>query len=147
MKRLINAKTYDTATASKIGRSANEDRDEKTSREHILYKTRGGVFFLHMHEEWRAKDKDGEWTPNHHDHFTLMTRKEAEKWMMTGEVEPLSDEFQFPEATAEEEPSEEKDQKTEGNLNRGGGIRAQTRYPMGQGARLERRAKNVESRL
>ena len=103
MKRIINTKTYDTASASKIGRSANEDRDEKTSIEHILYKTAGGVFFLHVHEEWQAKDEYGEWIPNHHDHFTLMTRKEAEKWMRSGGIEVLSDEFWFPEAKAEGE--------------------------------------------
>jgi hypothetical protein len=103
MKRIINTRTYDTATASKIGRSANEDRDEKTSREHILYKTAGGVFFLHVHEEWQAKDEYGEWILNHHDHFTLMTQKEAEKWMRSGDIEVLSDEFWFPEAKAEEE--------------------------------------------
>ena len=52
MKRIISGKTYNTLTATVVGRYEQVDPDDKQSRtECILYVTRGGAFFLHVHDQ------------------------------------------------------------------------------------------------
>src|ERR1700756_2780414 len=75
MKRIINGTTYNTATSTQIGRWEQEADDwTPTDKVEILYKTRGGAFFVHTHEEW---ERDGE--PRHRDNFEPSTREEAHK--------------------------------------------------------------------
>src|SRR5262245_10114383 len=108
MKRIIDGVTYNTETSTQIGRWAEEAGDDSpTSQEVILYKTRGGVFFLHNHEEWTVKGEEtDEWVTKKRDRFDPMSREKAQDWMMNGDNEVLSDEFELPpEATVEEEPA------------------------------------------
>ena len=102
MKRIINTKRMTQPPPARSGDLRMRTETRKTSRAHPV-QDRWRSFLPHVHQEWQAKDEYGEWIPNHYDHFTLMTRKEAEKWMRSGDIEVLSDEFQFPEAKAGEE--------------------------------------------
>ena len=107
MKRIIDGVTYNTDTSAQIGRwNQKADNYNPTTKEVILYKTRGGAFFLHEHEEWSFQDDEtGEWVTKHNDSFQPLTRQKAHDWMMEGDTEVLSDEFELPpEATAKEEP-------------------------------------------
>ena len=108
MKRIIDGVTYNTDTSTLIARYQEAaDNYNPTDKTIDLYKTRGGAFFLHVHEEWHVKDEDsGEWQKKLKDQFEPLTREAAQKWVMDGDVEVFSEEFGLPpEAADEETPS------------------------------------------
>lgn len=103
IKRIIEGVAYNTGTSTKVARSEYDQTSEGGPRgEQTLYQTRGGVFFLHNFEVSQHKDRHGEWQERESNHFEVMTRDEAQKWVLNaGQVELLSDAFgEPPEATA-----------------------------------------------
>lgn len=71
-----------------------------------LYQTRGGAYFVHearTKERWIERDREYVEKVDHT--FQPLSPEEAQKWMMTGEVEVFHSPFEDPpEATAEPEP-------------------------------------------
>ena len=104
MKRVIDGVTYNTdtstllATARWEGYRPSDWRNEiEVEFEGDLYLTRGGAFFVVITEPDNDQARPV---------FDKMTREQAEKWVMEGDVE-LFDESIFqapPEATEEGEP-------------------------------------------
>ncbi len=112
MKRIINGVTYNTDTSTVIAKDEVVEGDWAdggygSRTVHTLYQTRGGAFFAHANTVQRNRDvRDNEWLEDERHRFEPMTRDEAHKWVMTGEVELFSDVFgEPPEAAAEEAPS------------------------------------------
>lgn len=108
MKRIINGVTYNTDTSTLVARFHEAaDNNNPTDKTTELYKTRGAALFLHIHDEWHVMDQaSGEWLKKTKDQFEPMSREDAQKWVMDGDVEILSDEFDMPpEAAAEESPA------------------------------------------
>lgn len=102
MKRIIDGVTFNTDTSTKLGLSeySTSYNHEEVDCSGVLYQTRGGAFFLV--EDIERRDEDGYNIVKHR--FSPKTRKEAQDWMMTGEVEVFSNPFDDPpEAVAEEE--------------------------------------------
>jgi len=105
MKRVIDGVTYNTDTSTRLANSDYETDYNHQNRpcEGTLYQTRGGAFFV-----WETIDlgvnEDGEpWT---RERFKALSAKEAEEWIMTGDVEIIHNPFgEPPEAVAEETPS------------------------------------------
>lgn len=102
MKKIIDGVTYNTETSTAIGRAEREaEHNDPKSYEWTLYQTRGGAFFVHTHATWGVK-KDDEWVDRESHEFKSLTRDEAQKWMLEGEVEVLNNVFEDPpEAAAE----------------------------------------------
>lgn len=98
MKRIVNGLTYNTDTSIVVARCEWEDEDG--SRVSILYKTRGGAFFLD-HEVtktvWNHKEQQKEVRVVHE--FEPISHVDAQQWLLTGEVEVINND-------ALEEPAE-----------------------------------------
>lgn len=111
MKRIIDGVAYNTETATRIAVAQVHEpesgmRPEET-KDYILYQTRGGAFFIRIHTETTRKNlRTEEWDAVIREEFEPMTREQAEKWILEGEVELLNDVFgEPPEAAAEATPS------------------------------------------
>jgi predicted HicB family RNase H-like nuclease len=105
MKRIIDGVTYNTDTSTRLARSEYETAYNHEDRhcEGDLYQTRGGAFFVWETIYLDGVDDDGE--PRTRDRFVALSAKEAEKWIMTGDVEVFHNPFgEPPEAEAEAEP-------------------------------------------
>ena len=106
MKRIINGVTYNTDTATQVARTEWAD-DEKTHKVGTLYQTKGGAFFVHtntIETRWNA-DGRAEFVVEKHE-FDPHTRDEAQAWILSGEIELLSDVFpEPPEPEADEAPA------------------------------------------
>lgn len=100
MKRIIGGVAYNTGTATMIARSSyDHTKDQGTRGTEVLYQTRGGAFFRHLHEIISYKGREG-WQERDQHEFIPMTRDEAAAWA-TDNVELLADVFgEVPEATA-----------------------------------------------
>jgi predicted HicB family RNase H-like nuclease len=96
--------TYNTETATRLPQSIWDDdkNDEVTG---VLYQTRGGAFFLAKFvtkQVWI--EALGETQTRERNEVIPMSAKEAQQWMMEGEVEVYANPFEDPpEATAEPE--------------------------------------------
>lgn len=103
MKRIVNGVTYNTDTATALGRSSWED-DGKVVE--TLHQTRGGAFFVHREKDvsvWNEKDRATLTSKEHS--FQPVSPDAAHSWMMTGEVEVFRNPFDDPpEANAEKDP-------------------------------------------
>jgi hypothetical protein len=103
MKWVRDGVTYNTDTSTAVARYSEEPSNhDPKRREKTLYQTRGGAFFLHIHESWAVK-RDGQWTEREHDDCDPMSHDEAQKFVMEGAaVEILSDAFPAPPEAEEE---------------------------------------------
>ena len=83
MKRIIGGVTYNTETSTKVAykRTFNESEDE--DEDHTLYITRRGAVFVHVHD--RFDEVAGR--------FEAMTKREAQDWILIGDVEIFQDNF------------------------------------------------------
>ena len=110
MKRIIDGVTYNTETATTVARAEVVDPEwggnPEERKKMVMYQTRGGAFFIHVHVEWTVRNRrTGEADERERDVFEPMTREAAHAWVMDGEVELLNDVFgEPPEAVAEEAP-------------------------------------------
>lgn len=108
IKRIIEGVAYNTETSTKVARSEYDETSDGGPRgQQVLYQTRGGALFLHTFEVSQHKDRHGEWQERDSNHFEVMTRETAQKWVLgfqvmnDGQVELLSDAFgEPPEAAA-----------------------------------------------
>ena len=94
MKRIIDGKTYNTETATKVAFAKVDQPYLETDEEHTLYMTRGGAFFVHI------RDPD-----ENQDDIEILTEKKAQEWLLEGEVEVYNSPFPDPPEAAAEEPS------------------------------------------
>ena len=104
MKKIIDGVAYNTETSIKVARSEYDGSERGEPRgDQILYQTRGGALFLHSCEITMYKDRNGDWQNREYNHFQVMNRDDAHKWVMeAGQVELLSDVFgEPPEAAAD----------------------------------------------
>lgn len=110
MKRIIDGVTYNTETATTVARAEVVDPEwggnPEERKKMVMYQTRGGAFFVHVHVEWTVRNRRTEEADERQrDVFEPMTREAAHAWVMDGEVELLNDVFgEPPEAIAEETP-------------------------------------------
>lgn len=110
MKRIIDGVTYNTDTSTVIARAELADDDWATKggdrMVQTLYQTRGGAFFIHIDTTTvRRSLRDNGWEEVERHEFEAMTRDQAHRWVMEGQVELLHDVFgEPPEATEEAAP-------------------------------------------
>jgi hypothetical protein len=102
MKRVVNGVTYNVSTSELLAKTEwveNAETDAETEHTTELYRTKGGAFFeLHL---WDRYDPQAEEVRTRSE-LTPMTESEAQKWLMTGDVEIIENPFDDPpEATAE----------------------------------------------
>ena len=105
MKRIIDGVTYNTDTSTLLARSEYESEYNHQSCRCIgtMYQTRGGAFFemqqLHVGWDDEAQQEDYRYR------FETLNADQAQKWLLTGEVEVIHNPFdEPPEAEAEHEP-------------------------------------------
>jgi len=102
-KRIVDGVTYNTATSTLIGR-AEGDSDDERGRSYEwtedLLQTRGGAFWT---LNTRLTEREGGEEPRETIAVERLTRAQAEKWIVTGEVEVFNNPFGDP-PEAEEEP-------------------------------------------
>lgn len=104
MKRIIDGVTYNTDTSTLLAKSAYgcEYNHQPFDCEGTLYQTRGGAFFVHEQIDLGFDPDDNEQIVK--DRFAALSPHEAQKWIMTGEVEIFHNPFEDPpEARAESE--------------------------------------------
>ena len=109
MKRIIDCVTYNTDTATLIAKAEKVDAGWENNtggdrQEFVMYQTRGGAFFVHVHTTTlRRNPSSGNWEQIERDVFEPMDRDLAQQWVLEeGEVELVSDVFgEPPEAAAE----------------------------------------------
>ena len=107
MKRIIDGVTYNTDTSTVVARAETVEPEwggnPEERKKFTLYQTRGGAFFVHTHIEWTVLNRRTEEPEERErDVFVPMTRDEAHKWIMEGEVELMNDVFGEPPEAAEE---------------------------------------------
>ena len=105
MKRIIDGVTYNTDTSARLASSDYETfyNHENRPCEGTLYQTRGGAFFIWETIEL-GLDRSGAVITR--DRFKALSAKEAEDWIMTGNVEIVHNPFgEPPEAEAESAPA------------------------------------------
>lgn len=96
MKRVIDGVTYNTDTSTEIAKS-EWSRGENEDVVGILYQTRGGAFFVHYETSRPYHDpRTEEWTTKVTDEFAPMTRDQAHKWTLEGDVEIIAEVFDLP---------------------------------------------------
>ncbi len=106
MKRIINGMTYNTDTATIIGRAsfveeATGARAEER-RDFTLYQTRGGAFFELTSVSTYRKNIHGGWEPVERHEFDPKTREQAQAWVSEDGVELLSNVLGEPPEASEE---------------------------------------------
>jgi predicted HicB family RNase H-like nuclease len=104
VKRIINGITYNTDTSVRIARKDGEYSEGPYCT--ILYKTRGGAYFLDQAETVLSYDQETAETRvvDRKRTFVPMSRDDAEEWYLEGETEVLVEAFaELPEAAAEAE--------------------------------------------
>jgi hypothetical protein len=104
VKRIIDGVTYNTDTSTVLAKSAYETlyNNEPFECEGTLYQSRGGAFFVAETVDL-GHDEDGERITRNR--AKALSAKDAETWIMTGDVEVFHNPFsEPPEATAEESP-------------------------------------------
>ena len=105
MKRIIDGITYNTDTSTRLAESeyeADYNHQDRPCRG-TLYQTRGGAFFV-----WETIDLDVDVDGDaiSRERFKALSAKEAEEWIMTGDVEIIHNPFgEPPEAEAENSPA------------------------------------------
>jgi hypothetical protein len=109
MKRVIDGVTYDTNTSTRVATAEVLEEEfrgrPEERRKYVLYKTRGGAFFVHVHTETSRQNMRGDWEAVESHVFEPMTYDEAHEWVMSGQVELLDEDAiaSPPEAVAEAE--------------------------------------------
>lgn len=105
MKRIVNGVTYNTDTSAHLAESRWKGREGEEIFG-TLYQTRGGAFFVDLEitrERWNELEREAQTEVVHE--FEPMSPDEAQKWMLTGDVEVFQNPFEDPpEAAAESEP-------------------------------------------
>jgi HicB family len=101
VKRIIDGVTYNTDTSTRLANSEYEADYNHQDRpcQGTLYQTRGGAFFV-----WETIDLgiDADGDAITRERFKALSAKEAESWIMTGDVEVFHNPFgEPPEAEAE----------------------------------------------
>jgi hypothetical protein len=105
VKRIIDGITYNTATSTRLATSEYETEYNHQDRrcEGALFQTLGGAFFV-----WETihLGVDGDGGNVTRDRFKALSAKEAEDWIMSGDVEIIHNPFgEPPEAEAESSPA------------------------------------------
>ena len=109
MKRIVDGKTYNTDTATKVAGARIEGPDEDFTQQ-TLYVTRGGAFFIHEFERNFFFDQDADPPRWHQDaeRFHPLSRDEAQEWFLEGDVEIFNNIFEEPpEASGDQTPEPE----------------------------------------
>lgn len=105
MKRIIDGVTYNTLTATELGRM--EWADDNGDHTESLYQTRGGAFFtVHFATAQVWVERHAQMEERERVEFNPLSAEEAQKWMMgtVFEVEVFHNPFEDPpEAVAESE--------------------------------------------
>lgn len=105
MKRIIDGVTYNTDTSTRLATSEYDATYNHQDYPGLgtLYQTRGGAFFVHEQIDL-GHDDDGDRILR--DRFEALSSEQAQRWLMTGEVEVVHNPFEDPpEAAAEAEAS------------------------------------------
>jgi hypothetical protein len=105
VKRIIDGATYNTDTSTLLARSNYVAlyNNEEAECHGALYQTRGGAFFVHEKLDL-GSDDDG--VQIIRDRAKALNAKDAETWIMTGDVEIIHNPFgEPPEAEAENAPA------------------------------------------
>jgi hypothetical protein len=93
MKRILDGTIYDTETSVAIARKEyGADDHNMQASESTLYQTQGGALFRYDQESWVARHR-GVWDERKKHNFVPMSWDEAYEWLMTGDVEILTDVF------------------------------------------------------
>lgn len=105
MKRIVDGVTYNTDTSTLVaqGECWSRYNHEQVPAMGYLYQTRGGAYFV-LEEFEIGKDENDE--PIMRSKVVPHTAEDAQKWLMTGDVEVFHNPFEDPpEAAAEQEAS------------------------------------------
>ena len=102
LKRIIDGKTYNTDTSTKIASASWGAVPETTDG--VLYQTRGGAFFVHECFKTSYRAEEG-WKTKTDDKFDILTAEQAHAWVMEGEVEILDEAFETPPEAEAEDPA------------------------------------------
>lgn len=105
MKRIIDGVTYNTDTSTRLAVSEGEAlyANEPYPCQSTLYQTRGGAFFIHERIDLGQNENEPR---EYRDRAKALSPAEAEKWIMSNDVEVFHNPFgEPPEAVAETEPS------------------------------------------
>ena len=106
MKSIIEGVTYNTETATRLGRRRRVGSKESEKFVETLYQTHGGAFFVVEKcttMEWNKDEQEAE--PWIRRSFIPMSAQDAQRWMLKGEVRVFQNPFEDPpEAAAEDEP-------------------------------------------
>ena len=106
MKSIINGITYNTETATRLGRCRRAGSNESEKFVETLYQTHGGAFFIVEKcttMEWNREEQEAE--PRIRRTPKPISAQDAREWMLKGEVRVFQNPFgDPPEASAEAEP-------------------------------------------
>lgn len=94
MKRIIEGRTFNTETATKVAFAKVDRPYLGADEEQTLYLTRSGAFFVHVRDP-----------VDNQDDIEILTGEEAQNWVLEGEVELFNSPFPDPPEAAAEEPS------------------------------------------
>jgi hypothetical protein len=117
VRRIINGLTYNTATSMLVAKAEEHwefndlTRQMAGSREHRLYQTRGGAFFLVSHLQTSRLGADRKLYPIDRHEFEALTPSQAEAWATENpdlDVELLSDVFEEPPEAGDENEDPER---------------------------------------
>jgi len=108
MRRIVNSIAYNTITSTKIARS-KETWDDARGLEwqciSTLYQTQKGAFFV-CHDSIRSDaDPTGPEAHELKNEFQPMSRDEASKWLLKGQIEIIDESFAEGIPEAGDEPS------------------------------------------
>jgi len=108
MKRIVYGVTYNTDTSTALAQSKSGDQNQAEGViVGTLYQTRGNAFFVHqerIRRVWNMREERHEERTD--DTFLPLSADDAQRWIITGDVEVFHNPFEDPpEAVAEPEQS------------------------------------------